>query len=97
MAVCATCDSLMERRASRPSIHEVAGQWRPALHEQNHGGNDQDAGGGTECAKTLGFGVGAIGRAAISIALDCIGDFLHRHMDAECGRWLADDANDNES
>src|SRR6202040_799407 len=37
------------------------------------------------------FSLGAAGRAALPFALDCRGNFLHRNLDAERGRRLADD------
>src|SRR5580658_1960645 len=87
----------MERRAHHPSIWEAAGRRRPPLHEPIHGGNDQNAGGGTDGGEAFDFALGAAWRTAVSLAMDCIGHFLYRHLDAERRRRLADDADDPES
>src|SRR5271156_2694226 len=87
----------MERRAPRPSIREAAGRGRPALDEQSNGGNDQNAGGRPDDGEAFDFALGSAWRAAVSLALDCIGHFLYRHLDAERRRRVADDADDPES
>ncbi len=69
---------------------------RPAINGQRqiYGGNDQNAGGCPDGGEAFDFRLGASGRAAVSLALDCLRHFLYRHLDAERGGGVDDDADD---
>src|SRR5260370_11178889 len=60
-------------------------------------GNYQHPGRGSNFVTAFGFLLGTAGGATVSLAVDCFGHFLYRHVDAERRRGLADDAADHES
>ena len=61
-----------------------------------HVGNDPNPDSCTYGTGAPGFALGSIRGAAVPVALDRIGHFLYRNLDAECRRGLADDADDHE-
>src|SRR6266853_6759112 len=83
-------------KSKGPAARWPGGGARRSTRKQN-GGNYQHSGSGADRGKALGFPLGAVRGAAISIALDCFGHFLYRHVDAERRRRLVDDADDYES